>query len=197
MTDATHVLLVLASSSPYRQSLLARLGIDFICHAPEIDETARPEETARQLVQRLALSKARKVAEMYPKHLIIGSDQVASMEGQLLGKPGTREQACRQLTAASGKTLRFETGICLFNAASDDYQLDSVPFDVTFRNLTPLQVERYVEKDQPLDCAGSFKWESLGISLFEKMQGEDVTALEGLPLIRLVSMLAQEGIQIP
>lgn len=188
--------IVLASSSSYRKSLLKRLRFNFYTHNPDIDETAFPGETADELAERLSLAKAKQTAQSFPNALIIGSDQVAVLNGQILGKPGSAERAEQQLQSASGQTLQFITGICLFNSADENYQLDSVPFEVEFRELSNQQIKEYVKLDQPLDCAGSFKWESLGISLFKRMHGNDVTALEGLPLIRLVDMLQQAGVKI-
>ena len=188
--------LVLASSSSYRKELLSRLPLSFECFSPDIDETPNTGESARQLVTRLSLEKAKKVAELYPDALIIGSDQAAVLEGQILGKPGSVQKALTQLRAANGKKLEFLTGLCLYNAATGQYQLDSIPFEVSFRELSDESLKRYIELEMPLNCAGSFKWEKLGIALFSKMQGEDVTALQGLPLIRLIAMLEKEGIAV-
>ena len=188
--------LVLASSSSYRKELLSRLPLSFECFSPDIDETPNTGESARQLVTRLSLEKAKKVAELYPDALIIGSDQAAVLEGQILGRPGSVQKALTQLRAANGKKLEFLTGLCLYNAATGQYQLDSIPFEVSFRELSDESLKRYIELEMPLNCAGSFKWEKLGIALFSKMQGEDVTALQGLPLIRLIAMLEKEGMAV-
>lgn len=188
--------LILASSSSYRKELLSRLHLPFECISPSIDETPQSDELPEQLVQRLALQKAQRVAENYPNALIIGSDQAAVLNTQILGKPHTIENAIKQLQLARGKPLQLMTGLCLLNSSTGDYQLDMVPFTVTMRTLTDSALGSYVEKDLPLDCAGSFKWEALGIALFSKMEGEDVTALQGLPLIRLIDMLQAEGVAV-
>lgn len=189
--------LVLGSTSPFRRELLGRLGLVFDCDAPDIDESHRPDETPEQLVLRLAEAKARAVAERHPNALIIGSDQVACIDGDILGKPGDRARAIEQLSRASGKIVTFYTGLCLFNSASGDSQLICEPFRVHFRNLPRHQIERYVDAEQPFNCAGSFKSEGLGITLFERLEGDDPNALIGLPLIRLVQMLDREGIALP
>ncbi|MEZ5525673.1 MAG: nucleoside triphosphate pyrophosphatase [Pseudomonadales bacterium] len=188
--------LILASSSSYRKELLNRLRLDFSCDAPEIDETPLPGETPAQLVKRLALAKARKVAERHPNALIIGSDQAAVLGNNVLGKPHTEENAVKQLQQASNKTLQLMTGLCLLNSKTGEYQLEMVPYAVTLRDLSDRALASYVEKDRPLDCAGSFKWEQLGIALFSDMRGSDVTALQGLPLIKLVDMLEAEGVSV-
>lgn len=185
--------LVLASTSVYRKELLARLGLPFITAAPEVDETPLPDETPPQLVRRLAELKARAVAARYPGALIIGSDQVAVIDGQILGKPGNHERAVAQLRLASGKRLDFLTGLCLLNAASSSIQVEVVSFGVVFRRLSDQQIENYLRREQPYHCAGSFKSEALGIALCERFEGDDPTALIGLPLIRLTRMLGQEG----
>jgi MAF protein len=188
--------IILASSSTYRRSLLNRLKLEFSCVSPDIDERPLTGETADQLVKRLSLAKARKAGLSFPDALIIGSDQVVMQASNMLGKPGTVENAVQQLTLASGKTITLLTGVCLYNSSNDNFQLDAIHYEVTLRDLSAAQIERYVLKDQPLDCAGSFKWESLGIALFKQMRGEDVTSLEGLPLIRLTSMLEKEGVHV-
>jgi MAF protein len=189
--------LVLASTSPFRQSLLARLGVPFDTASPEADEQAHPGEAPRQLVQRLASLKAHAVEKLYPDALIIGSDQVACIDGDILGKPGNRENAIAQLERASGRTVSFHTGLCLLNSRSGVEQVVCEPFTVHFRKLDREQIERYVDKEEPFGCAGSFKSEGLGITLFRRLEGEDPNALIGLPLIRLVDMLAQEGVMLP
>lgn len=189
--------LVLASSSPYRRELLQRLQLPFTCCSPNIDERPLADETPEVLVQRLAVAKARALRAQFLQHLIIGSDQVAVLDGQILGKPGTAAAAIAQLTAASGRSVTFYTGLCLLDSASGTIQVDCVPFTVHFRSLSPAQISRYIEREQPLDCAGSFKSEGLGISLFRATEGEDATSLIGLPLIRLCNMLSQAGIAIP
>jgi septum formation protein len=190
--------LVLASTSPYRARLLERLGIPFTTCAPDIDETPHPGETAATLASRLAIAKARAGAALQPdRHaLIIGSDQVASCRGRLLGKPGTSDQARQQLTWCAGATVRFETGIALFDNEAQTLLQHTEPFDVHMRALSEEEIAAYVERDQPLDCAGSFRWESLGIALFQRLSGDDPTALEGLPLIALCALLRDSGIEV-
>lgn len=190
--------LLLASSSPYRRELLDRLQLPFTWQSPSIDETRREDETAIDLVRRLAEEKARALTERYTDHLIIGSDQVAALgDGQILGKPHDLERAQKQLRAASGSSVTFLTGLALLNSQSGRCQVDCVPFTVHFRSLSDTQILRYLQREQPFDCAGSFKSEGLGISLFRSTEGEDASSLIGLPLIRLVDMLINEGIEVP
>ena len=190
--------LLLASSSAYRRALLERLQLPFACQSPDIDETPAPNEDAEHLVRRLAEAKARALAEHFPAHLIIGSDQVATLaDGRILGKPHTLERAREQLRAASGSSVIFHTGLCLHNSQSGHTQTACTPFTVHFRQLDDASIERYLQQEKPYDCAGSFKSEGLGISLFRSTCGEDATSLVGLPLIRLVDMLLAEGVQIP
>ena len=158
--------LILASSSTYRHELLQRLHLPFECRSPDIDETPHETETPEQLVKRLALAKARRIAEEFPDALIIGSDQAAVLEQTIIGKPGSAKKALTQLRRANGKTMQLMTGLCLLNSRTGHYQLDMVPFEVTFRPLSDDALKRYIEIDMPLDCAGSFKWEQLGIALF-------------------------------
>jgi len=188
--------LVLASTSPFRRELLERLGLPFATAGPDVDESARPGEAAEQLVLRLAEAKARAVADAYPDALIIGSDQVAELGGAVLGKPGNRERAIEQLSRASGQTVVFRTGLCLLRAADGHVQRACEPFEVHFRTLTRAQIAAYVDREQPFGCAGSFKAEGLGIALFERLEGADPNALIGLPLIRLVDMLAAERVDV-
>jgi len=188
--------LVLASTSPFRKALLTRLGLPFVTARPETDESRRPGESAGELVQRLAEDKARAVAADFPRALIIGSDQVAVLDDEILGKPGSHERAVEQLTAASGKEVLFLTGLCLLNVQTGQRQVTLEPFRVRFRELTPSQIDNYLRREQPYKCAGSFKSEGLGITLFEAMIGEDPNALIGLPLIRLVQMLARESVDV-
>ncbi len=188
--------LVLASTSPFRRELLGKLGLPFEIDSPEVDETRLPGETPEALVGRLAEAKARAVAERHPDALIIGSDQVAVNGSEILGKPGDHERAVEQLRAASGRAVIFQTGLCLFNAASGCTQVEVVPFTVHFRDLTDAQIEGYLRREQPYRCAGSFKSEGLGIVLFERLEGDDPNALIGLPLIRLVRMLEREGVDV-
>lgn len=195
MTASSRI--VLASSSTYRKSLLARLGLDCRTIAPDIDERALPAEAAEATALRLAEAKARKVSGFAPEALIIGSDQVAVLGDRLIGKPGTHAAALRQLQSVSGKTVVFHTALCLLNARSGAAQLASVQTTVRFRALDDARIERYLQRDRPYDCAGSAKIEALGISLVEQVSGDDPSALIGLPLIALVSMLQKEGINIP
>ena len=187
---------VLASTSPFRKALLQRLGIRFATAAPDVDEAPLAGESAEALVKRLAEAKARAVGQSR-KGLIIGSDQVATTAGEILGKPGSHTRAVEQLRKLSGKPVIFYTGLCLLNSASDELQIDVIPFKVRFRELDDAQIERYLLADQPYNCAGSFKSEGLGITLFEYMDGDDPTALIGLPLIRLTTMLATAGVVLP
>jgi len=196
LSNNLNIPLILGSSSPFRKELLARLGMDFTTESPEINEFRQSNESAEDLVRRLSIEKAKAIAANRENALIIGSDQVAIIDGEILGKPGTTEKAESQLQKASGKTVTFLTGLCLLNTRSGNYQVDIVPYSVFFRDLTTEQIKSYVEKERPLNCAGSFKSEGLGVALFAKMEGEDPTALIGLPLIRLVSMLKEEGIEI-
>ncbi len=188
--------LILASSSPYRQALLSRLGLPFECLPPDIDETRHGNETPRELVQRLAEEKAEKIAESRPHALIIGSDQVAVLDDKIFGKPGNHERAVRQLQAASGKTLTFLTGLCLYDSASGHGQSAVVPCPVTFRTLEDEEIEDYLRRERPWQCAGAFKSEGLGIALLEEMPCADPTALIGLPLIRLSAMLKKAGFPV-
>lgn len=189
--------LVLASTSPFRKALLEKLGLLFSTAAPDIDESAKQGESPQSLVCRLAEEKALAVATDFPDSLIIGSDQVACIDGDILGKPGNRERAIEQLRRASGKHVTFHTGLCLLNSASGQQQSLCEPFHVHFRVLEQQQIERYLDAEEPYNCAGSFKSEGLGIALFEHLEGNDPNTLIGLPLIRLVSMLAKEGVTVP
>lgn len=189
--------LLLASSSPYRRELLDRLRLPFVCASPDIDESRRPQESATVLVKRLAREKAMALATQFPDHLIIGSDQVAVLGEQILGKPHTYERALQQLSDSSGKSVSFLTGLALYNSRTGQCQVDCVPFTVHMRELDKARISRYLHAEQPYDCAGSFKAEGLGVSLFRSTEGADATSLIGLPLIRLVDMLAAEGVDIP
>jgi len=195
MTDTPALLL--ASSSPFRRQLLDKLGLKFIHQSPDIDESRLADESPVELVMRLAREKARALADAHPDTLIIGSDQVAVIGDQILGKPGTREKAIEQLSAASGQRVTFLTGLCLLNTTSGRTQVACDPFHVQFRTLRPEQIERYVDAEQPLNCAGSFKSEGLGIVLFKELEGRDPNTLVGLPLILLTEFLAAEGISLP
>ena len=189
--------LLLASGSVYRRQLLTRLRLPFTCSSPDIDESHRPDESAIELVKRLSREKAQALATRHPAHLIIGSDQVAVLDGQIIGKPHTFEKAREQLLAASGASVTFLTGLTLLNSQTGSCQLDCIPFTVNMRTLDPARIERYLLAEQPYDCAGSFKAEGLGVSLFQSTEGPDATSLVGLPLIRLVDMLLAEGVHIP
>jgi len=193
----TELPLVLASASPYRRELLARLQLSFSASPADLDETRKTGEAPQDLVLRLAEQKAKALAQTYSQHLIIGSDQVAVLGDCILGKPHNMQNAIAQLQMASGKRVDFLTGLALFNSASGQLQVDCVPFSVQFRDLDNACIRRYLEREQPFDCAGSFKSESLGISLFRSTRGEDASSLMGLPLIRLVDMLLAEGVQVP
>ena len=188
--------LYLASTSPYRRQLLAKLTPNFIAVKPEIDETPKPAEDASTLVQRLSRAKAQAVAATLNEGLIIGSDQAAVFNGQIIGKPHTRDNAIAQLTQFSGHNVTFLTGLALLNAATGNCQLTVEPFTVCFRHLTAAEIIAYVEREQPLDCAGSFKSEGLGISLFSALRGDDPNSLIGLPLIKLLHLLRNEGINL-
>lgn len=186
--------LVLASTSIFRKTLLEKLGLPFICDNPDIDETPHLNESAEELVKRLALAKAKVLAHRYPAHLIIGGDQVCVLNGKITGKPHTEENAYRQLKAASGQKITFYSGLALFNTQTNNEQVLCEPFHVYFRQLTDDEIHHYIAKEQPLMCAGSIRSEGLGISLFERLEGRDPNTLIGLPLIALTQMLINEGI---
>ncbi|MCB1735912.1 MAG: septum formation inhibitor Maf [Gammaproteobacteria bacterium] len=188
--------LVLASTSPFRRELLSRLQVPFDTFAPDIDEKRRPDESAITLVRRLAKQKAAAAKMDFPEALVIGSDQVAVLGSEILGKPHTHDNAVAQLKAASGKRVVFQTGLCLLNTATGHSQVEVIPFTVEFRRLTDTQIDNYLRAEQPYRCAGSFKSEALGVALFERMEGDDPTSLIGLPLIRLTRMLEREGLDI-
>lgn len=189
--------LVLASSSSYRRELLTRLQLPFTCHSPDIDESPRANESAQALVQRLALNKARALAEHFAQHIIIGSDQVAVLDGRIIGKPLHAQGATQQLSAASGRSVVFLTGLAVIDTRTGTEQVDLVHFTVHFRSLSAAQIQRYIAAEQPFDCAGSFKSEGLGVSLFQSTEGSDATSLVGLPLIRLCDMLNACEIAVP
>jgi septum formation protein len=187
--------LILASSSTYRRALLERLRLPFAVLAPCVDEAPLDGESPLQTALRLAQAKAR-VTSVSPPALVIGSDQVAELDGQRLGKPGGHQSAVQQLRAMRGREVVFHTAVCLYNAGSGNVQTANVPTTVKFRSLTDVQIERYLRLEQPYDCAGSARVEALGIALAERIVTEDPTALIGLPLIALVSMLQAEGLSI-
>ncbi|WP_168394766.1 Maf family protein [Erwinia amylovora] len=186
--------LVLASTSPYRKTLLSKLQLPFISAAPETDETPRANEPATELVTRLAVAKARALAPLFPDHLIIGADQVCVLNGKICGKPHSEANALAQLRAASGQSVVFYTGLALFDSRDASLQQLCEPFSVHFRTLSEGEIASYVRKEQPLDCAGSFKSEGLGITLFDRLSGRDPNTLVGLPLIALAEMLRKAGL---
>ncbi len=188
--------LVLASTSIYRSELLTTLHIPFQTAAPDVDETPLPGESAAQTSWRLSQTKAQVVATRFPHALIIGSDQVALLDGQQIGKPHNHDNAVRQLSAMRGKTVTFYTALTLLNAASGEMQTDVAVTKVGFRNLNDDQIERYLNKEQPYHCAGSAKSEGLGIALISRIEGDDPNALIGLPLILLVGMLEKQGVRV-
>jgi septum formation protein len=188
--------IVLASSSPYRRGLLARIGLPFEVKAPAVDESVLPGETAHAAALRLAEAKARAVSGDCPRALIIGCDQVAALDGACLGKPGSHADAVAQLKAMRGRSVLFHTAVALLNSASGALQAADVPTTVCFRRYSDREIERYLEVEKPYDCAGSAKIEGLGIVLVERVSGDDPSALIGLPLIRLAGMLRAEGVAI-
>ncbi|MDX1557457.1 MAG: Maf family nucleotide pyrophosphatase [Marinobacter sp.] len=186
--------ILLASSSPYRKTLLERLDLPFICASPDIDESPQPGESGESLATRLAENKARALADRFPGHWIIGSDQVACLpDGSLLNKPGNHEQATIQLRQSSGHKVLFLTGLALFDADSGKLESLCEPYNVRFRELTDEEIEAYLQREQPYDCAGSFKMEGLGIALFDALEGRDPNSLVGLPLMALNDMLRRWG----
>ncbi|WP_374326456.1 nucleoside triphosphate pyrophosphatase [Azonexus sp.] len=188
--------LVLASTSPYRRELLARLGLPFVVANPQTDESPFPGESPEALALRLSAAKARAVADTYPDALIIGSDQVATVDGKIYGKPGDHQRAVAQLRELSGKTVNFFTGLCLYNSRSGRSQVRGVPTLVSFRQLADQEIENYLRREPAYNCAGSAKSEGLGIALLSSLQGDDPNALVGLPLIALCDMLREEGMAI-
>ncbi len=188
--------LILASSSRFRRALLERLDLEYECCSPETDESRLPGEDAAAYVCRLAEAKARTIATAEPAALVIGADQCALLDDDLLGKPGTHASALEQLRRAQGKTVVFHTGLCLLGIDAGFEQVEDVVFEVDFRTLDEARLDAYLRREQPYDCAGSFKAEGLGIALFERLRGDDPTALIGLPLIRLVAMLEAAGVDV-
>lgn len=188
--------LILASSSVYRRELLQRLQVNFNTVSPHLDEAVLDGEQPEQTAIRLAEEKAKKVGTEYPHALIIGCDQVATLNGEQLGKPLNHQNATKQLQTMRGQEVSFYTGICLYNAETDRLQSDVATYKVKFRQLTDEQIENYLAKEQPYHCAGSAKSEGLGICLMESMIGDDPNALIGLPLIKLITMLQNEGVNI-
>ncbi len=191
-----HRKLILASTSPYRRELLGRLGLPFDVANPQTDESSRPNEAPETLALRLSEAKARAVVTDFPDALIIGSDQVATVNGKIYGKPGTHERAVTQLRELSGKTVTFFTALCLLDAKTGESQVRGVPTLVTFRQLSDSEIENYLRREPAYNCAGSAKSEGLGIALLASMQGNDPNALVGLPLIVLCDMLRKHGVNV-
>ncbi len=192
----TNPILVLGSSSPFRKQLLEKLMVPFETVNPDVDESPLAGESPIELVERLAIEKAKAVAVNYPNSLVIGSDQVALHGDEVVGKPHTHDRAVEQLRTASGKEIKLYTGLALINSTSGSIQSEVIPFTVHFKTLSAEVIESYLRKEQPYNCAGSVKSEGLGIALFERFEGDDPNALIGLPLIRLVAMLENEGYPI-
>lgn len=188
--------LVLGSTSTFRQSLLSKLNLPFVTAKPNIDETALENESPIALVERLAIEKAQAVASEHPNALIIGSDQVAVCEGEVLGKPHTVVNAVAQLTKFSNKCVTFYTGLCVFDSNTNEVKSLVEPFHVHFKTLSEKAINNYINAEMPLNCAGSFKSEGLGICLFERLEGDDPNSLIGLPLIKLTELLSQFGMDV-
>ena len=188
--------LVLASTSPFRRELLSRLGIPFETTNPQTDESPFPNETPEATALRLSEAKARAVAHLHPDALIIGSDQVAVLDGVVYGKPGNHEKAVSQLRAMRGRTVNFFTGLCVFDSRTGDARVRGIPTLVTFRDLSDDAIENYLLRERPYNCAGSAKSEGLGIAIIARMQGDDPNALIGLPLIALCDLLADAGLPV-
>jgi len=186
--------LILGSTSRYRRELLERLRLPFTVQAPHVDETPRPDETPAQLAARLALAKARAVAQQEPGAVVIGSDQVADLDGTPIGKPGTHEGATHQLRAMSGRSVVFQTAVAVVRLDTDYERVELAPVTVRFRHLNDDEIEHYLRLEQPYDCAGSAKCETLGIALLGAIESDDPTALVGLPLIRTCAMLREAGL---
>lgn len=189
--------LVLGSTSRYRRELLQRLNLPFDVAAPDVDETPLPGEAPRALALRLALAKAHAVANLHPDAVVIGSDQVADLAGEPLGKPGEHERAVQQLRQMRGRKVVFQTAVAVVCSATGFEQVDLAPVEVTFRDLSDQEIERYLRAEQPYECAGSAKSEGLGIALLDAIQSDDPTALIGLPLIRTCRMLRAAGLVLP
>ena len=189
--------LILASTSPYRRELLDRLGLPFEVASPQTDESRILGEGPQAMALRLAEAKARAVASAHPDALIIGSDQVATVDGLIYGKPGSHKRAAEQLRTLSGKTVNFYTGLCLYNARTGVVEVCGVPTLVTFRDLPEEEIERYLRREPAYDCAGSARSEGLGIALLSRIAGDDPSALIGLPLIALCTLLRNHGVALP
>lgn len=188
--------IILASSSPFRKQLLGRLQLDFECLSPDVDETIQIDESAVKYVRRLALSKARVIAQKHGEAVVIGSDQCAVFDGEIIGKPGNHANALQQLRRVQGKWVSFRTAVCVLRQASAIELIEEVPFEVEFRQLSDRQLEHYLRVEQPYQCAGSFMAEGYGACLFKRMRGEDPNALVGLPLFKLTEMLEAAGIDV-
>lgn len=196
MSETTQRKLVLGSSSPYRRELLSRLRLPFEVAVPEVDETALAHETPQQLAVRLAMAKARDVARRFPGAVVIGSDQVADLDGQALGKPGNHARATAQLEQMSGQTVIFQTAVAVVCQETGFAQSDLARVAVRFQKLTAREIEAYLLAETPYDCAGSARSEGLGIALLESIDNDDPTALVGLPLIRTCRLLVAAGIKL-
>jgi len=196
MSERTVPAVVLGSTSPYRRELLSRLRLAFDVAAPDVDESALPGEAPAALARRLAIAKARAVASRFPEAAVIGSDQVADLDGQALGKPGTHENAVKQLRLMRGKTVVFHTAVAVICAARSFEQVDLAPVRVVFRAYDDDEIESYLRAEQPYDCAGSARSEGLGIALLEAIESDDPSALVGLPLIRTCRMLRAAGVKL-
>jgi septum formation protein len=188
--------IVLGSSSPYRRELLSRLKVPFEVELPEVDETPRPGEAPRDIAWRLAVEKARAVALKHPGAAVIGSDQVADLDGEPLGKPGTHDRAVEQLRRMRGRVVVFQTAVAVVCMEAGFEQVDLAPVRVTFRDLSDAEIENYLQAEKPYDCAGSARSEGLGIALLEKIENDDPSALVGLPLIRTSRMLRAAGVKL-
>ena len=196
MIESANRQLILGSTSPYRRELLARLRLPFDVASPDVDETPQPNETPRDLACRLALAKAHAVAARFPAAVVIGSDQVADLDGQPLGKPGTHERAVAQLCQMRGKTVVFQTAVAVVCHDTGFEQVDLAPVRVRFRDLGDAEIEAYLRAETPYDCAGSAKSEGLGITLLASIENDDPTALVGLPLIRTAGLLRAAGLAL-
>jgi septum formation protein len=196
MSENTPRKLILGSTSPYRRQLLERLRIPFEVAAPEVDETPHLIETPKQMACRLAMAKARAVAKQFPACVVIGSDQVADLDGQALGKPGNHRRAVSQLQQMRGKTVIFQTAVAVVCLETGFAQMDLAPVKVKFRELTDAEIETYLQAEKPYDCAGSAKSEGLGIALLESIDNDDPSALVGLPLIRTCRMIQAAGVKV-
>ncbi len=196
MIESTPHPLILASTSAYRRQLLKRLRLPFTVIASDADETALPHESPQDMARRLALAKAQAVAAQHPQSVVIGSDQVADLGGEALGKPGTHARAVAQLQRMRGQTVIFQTAVAVVCKATNFAQSDLAPVRVQFRNLTDAQIERYLLAEKPYDCAGSAKSEGLGIALLARIDNDDPTALVGLPLIRTCQLLEAAGVHV-